>query len=149
MRPHPSRTQILDVMRSYGKPISPTQIARITNMTLGSTAYHVRALVAAGLLELADEGRVRGAVEHFYRLVPGEADEELDDPIMSLLGLCGALTIPGEDGGYPVPAVIDEDAGAQLQAILERVRKQVQGIVKSSTARAQGAPERPKRRKRG
>ena len=69
LRPHPVRDQIVDVMRSYGKPISPTQLSRITGGTLGSVAYHVRTLTAAGVVVLADEGRVRGAVEHFYMLV--------------------------------------------------------------------------------
>ena len=74
LRPHPVRDQIVDVMRSYGKPISPTRISRITGGTLGSVAYHVRTLAAAGVIELADEGRVRGAVEHLYLLVPERDD---------------------------------------------------------------------------
>jgi len=37
--------------------------------TLGNTGYHCRALVGFGLIELAEEKPVRGAVEHFYRAV--------------------------------------------------------------------------------
>ena len=83
LRPHPARDQILDVMRSYGKPISPTQLARITGGTLGPSAYHVRTLVSAGVVELADEGRVRGAVEHFYALVPGRPGATSQRPTRS------------------------------------------------------------------
>jgi DNA-binding transcriptional ArsR family regulator len=141
LRPHPTRDQILDVMRSYGKPISPTQLARITGGTLGSTAYHVRTLVSAGVVELADEGRVRGAVEHFYALVPGDEEElRLTDPIAQLLGLCGALTVPDEDGGYPRPSVLDDTAREQLQDVITQMRPEVQRIVAAATARAAKRP---------
>jgi DNA-binding transcriptional ArsR family regulator len=139
LRPHPARDQILDVMRSYGKPISPTQLARITGGTLGSTAYHVRTLVAAGVVELADEGRVRGAVEHFYALVAGDEEEtQLTDPVGQLLGLCGALTVPARDGGYPRPAVLDDPARRQLQKLIAKLRPEVQGIVAAATERGAG-----------
>jgi DNA-binding transcriptional ArsR family regulator len=149
LRPHPARDQILDVMRSYGKPISPTQLARITGGTLGSTAYHVRTLVSAGIVELADEGRVRGAVEHFYALVPGDDDLQLTDPIAQLLGLCGALTVPDDGGGYPRPSVIDDEARERLLDLLDRVRPEVQDIVAESTRRAEDDdPPRRKGRRR-
>lgn len=137
LRPHPARDQILDVMRSYGKPISPTQLARITGGTLGSTAYHVRTLVSAGVVELADEGRVRGAVEHFYALVPGDQEDvRLTDPVTQLLGLCGALTMPDPDGGYPRPAVLDADARKRLTAMIAKLRPEVRQIVAEAIARA-------------
>jgi len=137
LRPHPARDKIIDAMRSYGQPISPSQLSGITGATLGSTAYHVRTLVAAGLLELADEARVRGAVEHFYALVPGDEEQtQLVDPIHTLLGLCGALTVPGRDGGYPRPSVVDDEARAELDEILQALQTKVQQIVVASTARA-------------
>jgi hypothetical protein len=137
LRPHPARDQIVDVMRSYGKPISPTQVARITGGTLGSVAYHVRTLVAAGVVELADEGRVRGAVEHFYALVR-EDDAQLADPVSQLLGLCGALTVPDDDGGYPRPAVLDEPARKQLRRMIDRLSPEVRDIAAAATARTGG-----------
>jgi DNA-binding transcriptional ArsR family regulator len=139
LRPHPARDQILDVMRSYAKPISPTQLARITGGTLGSTAYHVRTLVSAGVVELADEGRVRGAVEHFYAIVPGGEDEaRLTDPVGQLLGLCGALTVPDPDGGYPRPAVVDDPAREQLQALIAQLRPEVRAIIAAAVERNAG-----------
>jgi DNA-binding transcriptional ArsR family regulator len=136
LRPHPARYQIVDVMRSYGRPISPTQLARITGGSLGSTAYHVRTLVSAGIVVLADEGRVRGAVEHFYALVSDEEQTQLADPVNQLLGLCGALTVPGADGGYPRPTVLDARARKQLQRVLTRLRPEVRDIVAAATARS-------------
>jgi DNA-binding transcriptional ArsR family regulator len=135
LRPHPARDQIVDVMRSYERPISPTQLARITGGSLGSTAYHVRTLVSAGVVELADEGRVRGAVEHFYALVADEQEGQLADPVDQLLGLCGALTVPAPDGGYPRPTVLDASARKELQRVLARLRPEVRKIVAKATAR--------------
>jgi DNA-binding transcriptional ArsR family regulator len=136
LRPHPARDQIIDVMRSYGRPISPTRLAKVTGATLGSVAYHVRTLVGAGVVELADEGRVRGAVEHFYALVPNEEETQLTDPVRGLLGLCGALTVPAADGGYPRPAELDDRASAELRAMLEKLRPQVQAIVAGAVKRS-------------
>ena len=102
LRPHPTRDQIVDAMRSYGEPISPTRLSEVTGNTLGAVAYHVRTLLSAGVVELAEEGRVRGAVEHFYALVP-DNEADLNDPLVGLQKLCGVLTLPSADGGYPVP----------------------------------------------
>lgn len=136
LRPHKVRDQIVDVMRGYGKPISPTQISRITGGTLGSVAYHVRTLVLAGVVVLAEEGRVRGAVEHFYSLVVDEEVGQLSDPINDLLGLCGALTIPDSDGGYPQPVALEDRARRDLQRVMKRLEPEVRAIASASTARA-------------
>jgi DNA-binding transcriptional ArsR family regulator len=139
LRPHPARDQIVELMRSYGQPISPTRLARITDMTLGSVAYHVRTLVSAGIIELADEGRVRGAVEHFYALVRNDEDTQLGDPVRDLLRLCSALTVASDDGGYPQPAVLDAESREELVDILEEIRPRVRGVVAGSMRRGQTA----------
>lgn len=46
---------------------SPNQLAGWLGASLGTVAYHVRTLEQLGLIELVDETRVRGAVEHHYR----------------------------------------------------------------------------------
>jgi DNA-binding transcriptional ArsR family regulator len=129
LRPHPMRDQIVDVMRSYGRPISPMRLSRIIDATLGSVAYHVRTLVSAGVIELADEGRVRGAVEHYYALTDDDEDTQLNDPIGTLLGLCGTLTLPSSDGGYPRPTQLDDEARAELEVIIAKVRTWVEDVV--------------------
>lgn len=143
MRPHPARDQIVDVMRSYGKPISPTQLARVTGGSIGATAYHVRTLLDAGIVELADEGRVRGAVEHFYILTSGDGEAiQLMDPIRQLLSICGALTVPDPDGGYPRRSVLDDTAREYLEGVLTQLRPEVQRVVAESTVRVR-RPRRP------
>jgi DNA-binding transcriptional ArsR family regulator len=135
LRPHPVRDQIVDVMRSYGKPISPTQLSRITGGTLGSVAYHVRTLTAAGVVVLADEGRVRGAVEHFYMLALDEGETTLVDPANTLLSLCGAMTVPGANGGYPEAVRLDDRARRDLNRLITTLRPEVRAIATASTAR--------------
>jgi DNA-binding transcriptional ArsR family regulator len=137
LRPHPTRDQIVDAMRSYGQPISPTRLAEVTGNTLGAVAYHVRTLLSAGVVELAEEGRVRGAVEHFYALVP-DNEADLNDPLVGLQKLCGALTLPSADGGYPVPVPLDDEARAALQKLFDTLRPKVQKIVKETARRSAG-----------
>lgn len=136
LRPHPMRVQIVDVMHSYRKPISPTQLARITGGSPGSVSYHVRVLVSAGVVELAEVRRARASVELFYALVRDEQKAQLNDPVGLLLALCGALTVPGVDDGFPQPVTIDSAAREELREVIERLQPKVRAIASTSTARA-------------
>jgi DNA-binding transcriptional ArsR family regulator len=138
LRPHPARDQIVDAMRSYGKPISPTRLAEVTGNTLGSVAYHVRTLLGAGVVTLAEEGRVRGAVEHFYALVP-DNEADLNDPVIGLQKLCGALTLSVSNGGYPQPIALDAQARDELEKLLKGLRPKVQRIVRETAKRSEAA----------
>jgi DNA-binding transcriptional ArsR family regulator len=135
LRPHPARDQIIDALGSYGEPISPAKLAQLTGRTLGSIAYHVRTLHAAGVVELAREGRARGAVEHFYALVPDHATD-LVDPLVQLQRICEALTLPSQHGELPVPVALDPQARDDLQSLLDQVRPKVRKIVRAAAKRA-------------
>ncbi len=65
---HPLRVRILAMLDE--RKASPNQLAGWLEASLGTVAYHVRTLLQLGLIELVDETRVRGAVEHHYRAVP-------------------------------------------------------------------------------
>jgi DNA-binding transcriptional ArsR family regulator len=72
---HPLRVRILALL---GERIaSPVELAGWLDASLGTVAYHVRTLERIGLIELARETRVRGAVEHHYRATerPTVSDE--------------------------------------------------------------------------
>jgi DNA-binding transcriptional ArsR family regulator len=62
---HPLRVRILAMLDE--RKASPNQLAGWLGASLGTVAYHVRTLEQLGLIELVDETRVRGAVEHHYR----------------------------------------------------------------------------------
>lgn len=62
---HPLRVRILAMLDE--RMASPNQLATWLHTSLGTVAYHVRTLEQLGLIELVDETRVRGAIEHHYR----------------------------------------------------------------------------------
>src|SRR3954452_11609345 len=65
---HPLRVRILALLEE--RAASPVELAGWPGATLGTTAYHVRALPRPGLIELTRDTWVRGAVEHHYRAKP-------------------------------------------------------------------------------
>lgn len=136
LRPHPMRDQIIDVLRAHDEPLGPARLSAVTGATLGATAYHVRTLVAAGMIELAKEGRVRGAVEHFYRLAPGADETPITDPRTTLLALAGALTQPAVNGGLPTPTVLDDQGRAELDKILTQLTPKVRRIAAAAAKRS-------------
>jgi DNA-binding transcriptional ArsR family regulator len=76
---HPLRVRILAILME--RKASPVELAQVLEGTLGTVSYHVRTLHQLGLIELVDETRVRGAVEHHYRAkarpeITGEAWEK-------------------------------------------------------------------------
>src|SRR3954454_9594244 len=62
---HPVRVRIMAML--HERKASPNELSQWLGTTLGATAYHVRTLHKLGLIELVDETRVRGAVEHHYK----------------------------------------------------------------------------------
>lgn len=76
---HPVRLRIAQVLQ--GTPgLSPHRLhERLSDVPIATLYRHVNALERAGLLEVLDERRVRGATERSYRLVPGIANPTADD----------------------------------------------------------------------
>jgi DNA-binding transcriptional ArsR family regulator len=66
---HPLRVRILELATERDE-VSPVDLAEEMQESLGVVSYHVRALAAAGLLELSGRSFRRGAVKHHYRAVP-------------------------------------------------------------------------------
>jgi hypothetical protein len=130
--PSRPRDLIIDAMRAYGEAISPKTLSRITGMTIGSLAYHVRALHVAGVIKLVDERRVRGAIEHFYQL---EDQGYPRDTLVGLQTLCGVLTLPTTDG-YPELVELDTEAREELQKLFDMLRPEVKWIVTEAAKRA-------------
>ncbi len=64
---HPIRARALSILTE--RRASPKQIADELGEPVGNVSYHVRELEQLGLIELVDEERRRGAVEHFYLAV--------------------------------------------------------------------------------
>ena len=61
---HPLRTRILASLE--GRTASPSELSEELDASLGVLSYHVRRLVALGLVKLVKRVPRRGAVEHYY-----------------------------------------------------------------------------------
>jgi hypothetical protein len=67
---HPLRISIMEVLGlDGGRTLSPKDLSFELQAPLSTVNYHVTELAKAGLIELVDQRQVRGAIEHFYRLV--------------------------------------------------------------------------------
>jgi hypothetical protein len=71
---HPTQLAVIEAMRWIDRPLSPAQLVRVfdSGMQLPSVAYHVSRLADLGVLKPAGTRKVRGAVEHFFRLAIAE-----------------------------------------------------------------------------
>jgi predicted ArsR family transcriptional regulator len=67
---HPLRVSILEVLGiDGGRTLSPKDLSVELQAPLSTVNYHVTELRNSNLVEVVDEKQVRGAIEHFYRLV--------------------------------------------------------------------------------
>ncbi len=67
---HPLRVSILEVLSiDGGRTLSPKDLSLELQAPLSTVNYHVTELRHSSLVEVVDERQVRGAIEHFYRLV--------------------------------------------------------------------------------
>lgn len=64
---HPLRRRIWYSINE--RPISPRELADELHEPVNDVAYHVRVLRDLGVIELAGTRPVRGATQHFYRLI--------------------------------------------------------------------------------
>ena len=67
---HPLRVSIMEVLGiDGGRMLSPKDLSLELRAPLSTVNYHVTELRHSNLVEVVDERQVRGAIEHFYRLV--------------------------------------------------------------------------------
>ena len=66
---HPVRLQILSLLT--GAPLTAAEVARELGISHANASYHLRNLLAGGLIVPAGEEKIRGGVAKRYRYVPG------------------------------------------------------------------------------
>jgi DNA-binding transcriptional ArsR family regulator len=120
---HPLRVRILAMLDE--RRASPNQLAGWLGASLGTVAYHVRTLLQLGLIELVDETRVRGAVEHHYRAVArptvtAEAWEQAP-PIAKQAAVGSSLEVIAEYARLSAAAGGFDRPDAQLRRALLRL----------------------------
>jgi DNA-binding transcriptional ArsR family regulator len=120
---HPLRVRILAMLDE--RKASPNQLSGWLGASLGTVAYHVRTLEQLGLIELVDETRVRGAVEHHYRakarpLVTADGWAQAP-PIAKQAAVGSSLDVIAEYSKASAAAGGFDRADAQLRRALVRV----------------------------
>jgi len=138
---HPLRIKILEALSDH--VASPNTLAERFEADLSGVAYHTRALDRLGALELVDTGRVRGAIEHFYKATPRAfvGDPEWRKVPPSLLSGVSAATLQTfldkaiaalEAGTLDgrndtvfrwMPLCLDEEGWKEVVAIMEEATK--------------------------
>jgi DNA-binding transcriptional ArsR family regulator len=149
---HPLRVRILAMLDE--RKASPNQLAGWLGASLGTVAYHVRTLQQLGLIELVDETRVRGAVEHHYR-AKARPNVTADGwaaaaPIARQAAVGSSLDVIGEyarvsaaAGGFDRPEAqlqrtlmrLDARGFAQLSKACDKLLEQAQKIEASAADR--------------
>jgi DNA-binding transcriptional ArsR family regulator len=71
---HPVRCRALTIFAD--REASPVEIARELGMDPSHVAYHVKVLLANGMIELTEEVPRRGSIEHRFRAVSRELSDE-------------------------------------------------------------------------
>jgi DNA-binding transcriptional ArsR family regulator len=131
---HPLRVRILAMLDE--RKASPNQLSGWLGASLGTVAYHVRTLEQLGLIELVDETRVRGAVEHHYRakarpLVTADGWAQAP-PIAKQAAVGSSLDVIAEYSKASAAAGGFDRADAQLRRSL--VRLDARGFAQLSKA---------------
>jgi len=154
---HPLRVRILAMLQE--RTASPSQLSEWLGATLGTTAYHVRSLHQLGLIELADETRVRGAIEHHYRAGPRPMVSEeawaQAPPIAKQAAVGSTLQMVDEyarksaaEGGFDraeahlsrTSVKLDDEGWAQLNEAALRFIGEVERIDAGVKERGEGRP---------
>jgi DNA-binding transcriptional ArsR family regulator len=149
---HPLRVRILAMLDE--RTASPVQLANWLGASVATVAYHVRVLKRLGMIELVDETRVRGAVEHHYRANEGPQvtaeSWEAARPIAKQAAVGASLELIAEyarasaaAGGFDRPGArlrrtlfkLDARGFAQLSEACDKLLEQAEKIEASAAAR--------------
>lgn len=156
---HPLRVQALSILTE--RPASPKELAAELGVPVGNVSYHVRELEGVGLIELIEERKRRGAIEHFFRAVArpvvSTAEWEkldLEDrrrlsvwTIQLLLAdaslalTAGTFDARGDRQLSRTPLLVDEEGWRELVAIQATALKGMLEVQAASAARLTAADE--------
>jgi DNA-binding transcriptional ArsR family regulator len=127
---HPLRLRILSLLT--GTAMSTAELARELVLKHAAVSFHVRQLVKAGYLELAETRSVRGGLERRYRQrAAGKAEWEQEDPRLVVRAAAEEVARRAGDSASParwrlfgdaelwVDAEIWEDAVRRIAAAVE------------------------------
>lgn len=158
---HPTRVKCLKILAE--RRASPNEIATELNEDVGHVSYHIKKLKSLGAVELVDEQKVRGAVEHFYRAVTlvyfsdeewaKLSVEERRPTSLYALQLAMADAAEAMEAGTfdarpdryltRTPAVVDEEGWAEFNQLHAELVERTMEIMGASAERMTKSPETP------
>jgi DNA-binding transcriptional ArsR family regulator len=155
---HPLRVKCLSILAE--RTASPNQISRELEADVGNVSYHVKVLRELDVVELVEEKKVRGAVEHFYKattrayvsdsewtkLTPAERRPyslyTLQLVMADAAEAMEAGTFDSRDDRYltRTPAVVDPTGWDELNKLHEEMLDRTLEIQAASAERMSSAP---------
>jgi DNA-binding transcriptional ArsR family regulator len=158
---HPTRVKCLSILAE--RRASPNEIATELTEDVGHVSYHIKKLLSLGIVELVDERKVRGAVEHFYRAITLAyvSDEEwaklsveerrpyslytlqlaMADAAQALEA--GTFDVRSDRCLTRVPAVVDEEGWSELNDLHAEMLERTMTIVGTSVDRLAKSEDTP------
>lgn len=156
----------LEILTSIGtSTLSPNQLSQLKELAhlgLSKVSYHVKVLHNAGILKLVREESRRGAIEHFYQVVPASYSSEISRrkvpasarshvsaPLMQKIidaGLSaltsGTLDLHDESHLSCLPVTLDPRGCKEVSAALDQALKKITTAHERSSTRiaARGGP---------
>jgi DNA-binding transcriptional ArsR family regulator len=156
---HPTRVKCLSILAE--RRASPNQIATELNEDVGHVSYHIKKLMSLGVVELIDERKVRGAIEHFYRAVTLayvsdeewaklSVEERRPYSLYTLQLVMADAAQATEAGTFDrrfdryltrTPAVVDEEGWSEFNKLHEEMLERTMEIKAASASRMAESPE--------
>lgn len=149
---HPLRVRIVDLLTE--EVLSPNQLTKLIDASLSHISYHVRVLEQNEAVELVDQKKRRGAVEHFFRAtaesfvgsrkwrrVPkvflgSVAGASLQSFIDKSIKALRAGRLDGEDSAFVwMPIIVDEKGKEEVAALRDSATDKLLSIQAKSQRR--------------
>ena len=67
---NPQRQRLLRLLTLHGAPMTPKQLSDEMGISPSSVQYHIKKLVALGVVGLSHTHRINGITAHYYRALP-------------------------------------------------------------------------------
>ena len=160
---HPLRARMLSILQD--REASPKELAAEFGIPLANVAYHIQVLRKLKLIKLVKKTPRRGAVEHHYRAdygaqIDNEAWSATPDVVKrsmvgAMLGEIGNdVTDAATTGGFEhadafltrSKYVLDEEAWAELSAMLQKVLDRADELQKEAGKRLRASGHEGERR---
>jgi DNA-binding transcriptional ArsR family regulator len=104
---HPVRLRIMSLLT--GAPLTAAEVARELGLTHANASYHLRNLLAAGLIVPAGEEKIRGGIAKRYRYDASREQWPRTDPSRGFMrAIADELVRRTEKGRWDAPRVIGD-----------------------------------------